>query len=83
MNKLLIPDLNINDLCPIFYDLSPAEAEDIFGGGFVTGYPNIYISTIHGDVNGVTTTYEGAYNIHDNKYYTTDYSRTTYIWIAR
>jgi hypothetical protein len=81
MNRLVISDLNVNDLYSTIYDLSPLEIENLFGGGFVPGYPNVYISTFHGDVNSVSTTYEGSGNSHDNKYHTIDYARSVYVWV--
>ncbi len=81
MNKILVTDLNINhSLCD---DLSPAEREAIWGGGYLYNSAFLPITTIQGDVNTVSTTYEGAGSSHDNKIDSIDYSKSTYVRIRK
>ncbi len=73
MAKIVIPDFHPNDtdIC----DLPPRKTDNLLGG-------YIHIYTINdGGVNNISTTYEGAYNIHDNRFSSIDYSRSIRNWI--
>ncbi|MBH8574020.1 hypothetical protein I8752_13500 [Nostocaceae cyanobacterium CENA369] len=86
MSKVIISDLRPPDVKIFMHELTPAEAETVFGGGL----PYISITNITDKVTingsgftkyGGDDTVEGGTNstsFHDNKINTMDYSRSNY-----
>ncbi len=89
MERIVIYDLYPTGLETFIKDLETSELSIILGGNFWGGFPNlglnpnILISTVYDGINTISTTYEGAGNVHDNKVNTVDYSRTTNAWVYR
>ncbi|MEA5507880.1 hypothetical protein VB735_33290 [Halotia wernerae UHCC 0503] len=82
MTTIVVSDLHPIDVRTYLYELNPAQVETICGGNiFQSSAGYLQILVIHDGVNNVENTVEGAsgYVVRDNKFYTIDYSRTTYI----
>ncbi|MBH8574021.1 hypothetical protein I8752_13505 [Nostocaceae cyanobacterium CENA369] len=86
MSKIIVSDLRPPDVKTFLQELTPAQAETVFGGGL----PYIYITNITDETTingsgyikyGGDNTIEGGINsssFHDNKINTTDFSRSNY-----
>lgn len=82
MDKIVISNLNNNDLNTLFYELTPEEMESISGGVLGDPLSNVYITTFHGDLNSPSSSNYGPGAVNDNKINTIDYARSTYIWVV-
>ncbi|WP_341525564.1 hypothetical protein [Nostoc sp. UHCC 0302] len=77
MAEIVISDLHLIDVGKIQNVLDTVQAKTILGG-----FPYIYIFTINdGGINTVSDTIEGAYNVHDNRFSSIDFSRSIRNWV--
>ncbi len=78
MANIIVFDLDVIDVKTFTHNLAPVQAGNILGG-----YPPVLITTINDDgINNIDHTYEGPYNIHDNRFSSVDYSRSLRNWIG-
>jgi hypothetical protein len=77
MAEIVISDLHLIDVGKFQDILAPEEAKTILGG-----LPYVYIITINdGGINTISNTVEGAYNVHDNRFSSIDFSRSIRNWV--
>lgn len=78
MARIVITYFHPHDLGLFIHNLSLSQCENILGG-----YMYFNLMNISGGINGIENVfYTGSYafNFHDNKIYTVDYSRSIYNW---
>ncbi len=78
MAKIIISYFHPTDVGLFMQNLTPSQCEAVSGG-----YMYFNLMNISGGINGTENVYytgSYAFNFHDNKMYTTDYSRSIYNW---